>query len=394
MGTPARRSTWARHAPWAVPLVTAALVVGGAQLLTTATAATHPTLPPRTPAQLLAAAQRSTVEHLSGTVTESAALGLPSLPGADSSASLSWQSLITGTHTARVWISGADKQRIALIGTLTEADVVHNGRDLWTYTSQNNEVSHVVLPADKKAPGAKHDRGHADSDKAGTDKAGTDKAGTDKYTPMGAANAILKGVDPTTKVSVDSTRVVAGHNAYTLVLTPRDSRTTVRKVTIALDSTHFVPVQVQVFGAGSSPAFQIGFVRNLSFGQPADSTFNFHAPAGATITKDPLIGTERRHYARGAKPGPAVTPATQAPAKDSAPKVLGSGWTSIAYFAHGLPSGAGGGLLDRATKPVGANGDRVLTTALLSVLFTKDGRVFVGAVSSSMLEHAAATTPR
>jgi hypothetical protein len=74
--------------------------------------------------------------------------------------------------------------------------------------------------------------------------------------------------------------------------------------------------------------------------------------------------------------------------------VLGSGWTSIAYFAHGLPSAAGGGLLDRATKPVGADGDRILTTALINVLFTKDGRVFVGAVQPSLLEHAAATTPR
>lgn len=390
MQPPPQRSRWARRAPWAVPVVVAAVVVGGAQLLSTASAATHPSLPSRTAVQLLAAAQTSTVHNLSGTVTETAALGLPSLPGADSGASLSWQSLITGAHTARVWISGADKQRIALIGTLTEADVVHNGRDLWTYTSQNNEVSHVRLSADrtaeKPATGSAEPHGNA-----------PDRAGTQHYTPMGAAQAILRAVDPSTKVSVDATQVVAGHDAYTLVLTPRDPQTTVRKVTIALDSTHFVPVQVQVFGAGSSPAFQIGFTRNLSFARPAGSTFDFRAPAGAVVTKNPLLG--RDHFVGRPAPGrlghpTTATPAPAAPAQASAPKLLGSGWTSIAYFAHGLPGGAGGGLLSHATSPVGSNGDRLLTTALLNAVITKDGRVFVGAVTPSLLEHAAATTPR
>jgi outer membrane lipoprotein-sorting protein len=325
---------------------------------------------------LLAAVQTSTVQHLSGTVTESAALGLPSLPGADNSASLSWQALVTGSHTARVWVAGPGKQRIALLGTLTESDVVHNGNDVWTYSSNRNEVSHVVL---QQHSGRSGESGEPAASAA------------DKYTPMGVANEILKTIDPSTKVSVGTTQVVAGHNVYTLNLVPRDTRSTIREVSIAIDSTHFVPLRVQVFGAGARPAFQIGFARDLSFASPDNSLFDFHAPAGATVSKNPLI---EHHGDHGDAPVRNAGPATSSDTatKAQAPTVLGSGWTSIAYFQHGLPTGVGGGLLSQATSPVGSNGDRVLTTALLNVLFTHDGRAFVGAVSTDMLEHAAATT--
>jgi outer membrane lipoprotein-sorting protein len=372
-----RRSKWARRAPWAVPLLTVGVVLGAWQLGGTASAATHPNLPNRSAAQLLAAVQTSTVQQLSGTVTESAALGLPSLPGADNSASLSWQALVTGSHTARVWVGGPDKQRVALLGTLSESDVVHNGNDVWTYSSDRNEVSHVVL--------------HQHSGRSGESSEPAAPA-TDKYTPMGVANDILKTIDPSTKVSVGTTQVVAGHDVYTLNLAPRDTGSTVRKVSIAIDSTHFVPLRVQVFGAGARPAFQVGFARDLSFASPDSSLFNFHAPAGATVSKTPFTQRHGDHEAAPAGKTGATAASGDASAKVRAPTVLGSGWTSIAYFEHGLPAGVGGGLLNQATSPVGSSGDRLLTTALLNVLFTSDGRAFVGAVSPAMLEHAATTT--
>jgi outer membrane lipoprotein-sorting protein len=368
-----QRRRWARRWPWVVPAVTAGVVLAGAQLMSPATATAHPNLPPRTPAQLLAAAQTSTVRALSGTVTETAALGLPQLPGADGAASLSWQALLVGSHTARVWIDGPAKQRIALLGTLSESDVVHNGRDVWTYDSQRNQVTHTVLPAR---------RGERPDEAA---------PGTTGRTPMDVANRILKAIDPSTAVSVDTTQVVAGHDAYTLVLAPRSADSTVRKVTIALDSRRFVPLQVQVYGAGSGPAFQIGFVRDLSFGTPPASEFEFHAPPGATTVTNPLTGPGRHRHApekagTATPPPPANTP--------TKPRIIGSGWTAIAYFAHGLPAVAQSGLLGQAFQPVGSTGDRLLSTALLNVLMTPDGRVFAGAVTPSLLEQAAATTPR
>lgn len=359
---------WSRRWPWVVPAVTAGVVIAGAQLMSPAVATAHPELPPLSAAQLLAAAQSSTVRALSGTVVESASLGLPALPGAGDTASLSWQSLLVGSHTARVWVDGPGKQRVAMLGTLSEADIVHNGRNVWTYDSSRNEVTHTVLPG---RPGE-----HGDHN----------VPGAAEHTPMAVANRILKAIDPSTLVTADRTQVVAGHDAYTLLLSPRDARSTVREVTIALDSRRFVPLQVQVFGAASKPAFQIGFTRDLSFATPDASVFDFHAPAGATTATNPMLeGGPRMHRAA---PDKASAPAA------SRPRILGSGWTAIAYFARGLPAGTAGGILGQAGSPVGTSGDRLLQTALINVLITQDGRAFAGAVTPGLLEQTAATTPR
>lgn len=352
-----------RRAAWAVPALTVAVVAGAVSLSSHASASAHPRLPARTAAQLLAAVQTSDATALSGTIVETARLGLPALPGADS-ASLSWQSLATGSHTAQVWIAGPDKQRVAVKGSLTESDVIHNQRDLWTYTSATNEVSHTVL----------------------TDSGGRSSARNTpdvrSYTPAQAAQQALKAIDPTTRVSVDRTRMVAGHKAYTLVLVPRDTRSTVTKVTIALDSVHFVPVQVQVFGSAAAPAFETGFTTNLSFATPKASVFDFHAPAGAKVVQNPLT----RHPDGGSdSAGPSSLPDKQGL------RGLGTGWTSIAELTHGLPAAATGSMLDKLTKPVGSTGNRLLSTSLVNVLVMADGRVFLGAVTPALLEQTAAT---
>lgn len=347
---------------WAAPVAVVAAVAGGAALVSATSASGHPSLPALSPAQLLAKVQTAKAPALSGVVRESAALGLPDLPGSDQSASLSWTSLITGTHTAKVWLDGAAKQRVALLGTLSEADIVHNGRDVWTYTSSSNSVSHTVLPAGKDATEHEHTG----------------------YSPIAASKALLKAITPSTSVTVDKTQVVAGRDAYTLVVSPRDHRSTVRKVTIAIDSSRFVPLRLQVFGAGSSPAFQIGFTQ-LSFATPRASIFDFRAPAGATVVKNPLQDRHQREHVAG--------PGGAAPTKSAAPKLIGSGWTTVVEFPNGLPGGATGGLLGRLTSS-GPSGERLLTTALLNGVVLPDGRVFLGAVTPSVLEHIAATTPR
>jgi outer membrane lipoprotein-sorting protein len=350
---------------WAAPVAVSAAVVGGTVLASASSSGGHPRLPELSAAQLLAKVQTVKAPVLSGLVRESAALGLPDLPGGDESASLSWTSLISGTHTARLWLDGADKQRVALLGTLSEADIIHNGRDLWTYTSSSNEVTHTVAPAEKTV---------------------RDEPVDGRYSPISAAKEILKAVNPTTAVSVGQTRVVAGRDAYTLVIKPRDARSTVRAVQIAIDSARFLPLQLQVFGAGSSPAFQIGFTR-ISFATPKAATFNFRTPAGATVGKNPLLGGDLGEHAAGPAPTPDTT-------KAAPPKLVGSGWTTVVEFPRGLPDGAAGGLLDRLTQSTGTSGERLLTTTLINGVLEPDGRAFIGAVTPSLLEHIAATTPR
>ncbi len=361
-----------RAVVWAVPVVVAAAVGVGAAVVAPSSGAV-PSLPKRTAVQLLADVQRHAAgTALTGEVREVANLGFPSLPGAADSASLSWQDFITGSHSARVWVDGDGKQRVALLGELSEADVTHNGRDVWTYTSSTNTATHTVLPAADSA----HDQLPAGS------------------TPTSVALRLLKAASPSTRVSVDNAQRVAGRASYTLVLRPRDPRSTVREVRIAVDAATFVPLRLQLLGAGSKPAFQIGF-SSVSFSKPAASTFRFSVPKGATVSTDPL-GTRsdgRRHgrHSRADKTSPRTLPKDiRAGAAPRRPTVIGSGWTSVLEFPTGI--GSAGGMVDRLTTRVGSSGTRLLHTSLVNAVFLPDGRVFAGAVSPALLEHIARTT--
>ena len=370
-----------RRLVWIVPVIVIGVIALVASM-TGASSASTPKLKPMSAKQLITAVQRSTVTAFSGTVEETTDLGLPSLPGDTQRASLSWQSFLTGTHSVRVWADGPDKQRLALIGQLSEAEVVHDGRNVWTYTSHTNTASHTVLPA------------HTGRTHPAVPDA------TDP-TPAAVADRLLKAITPSTVVSVDTAQTVAGRPAYVISLAPRDANSTVRKATIAIDATRFVPLRVQVFGSGSSPAISIGFT-HISFHRPSASTFAFHLPKGATLQPNPMTAPEHRRYAdyhrvRGAHHravglvgGEAARPGVIGGAA-AHPTVIGSGWTTV-LEVHDLAA-LGGGLLDNATTSL-PNGARLLHTALVNAVLLPDGRAFVGAVEPSAIEHIATTTPR
>ena len=361
-----------RRVAWTVPLATAA-VIGGAVGLPLTAEAGPPSLDSTTPEALLAAVQSADVTALSGEVSETARLGLPALPGQNDSAALSWQTLVTGTHTAKVAVDGPDRQRLALLGSLAESDVVHNGQDVWTYASSSQQVTHAVLPADQPD---------------GTQT--PDPSDPMAMTPLGAAQQLLAAITPTTGVSMAANTRVAGQDAYALVLTPNQTGSTIGRVVIAVDAQKYVPLQVQVFGPGAGdPVFETGFTA-ISYDRPSAATFDFAVPAGATVTT--------RQLGQDAGQGPA---AGSQGATSAAPKVIGTGWTSVVEASPGtdalaaLSSGASGDrsttqLLDRLLT-VQPNGDRLLSTALVNVLLTADGRVFAGAVAPSILQQAAAT---
>jgi outer membrane lipoprotein-sorting protein len=355
-----------RRLRWAVPAVIATGVAAAA--ITTnngAGASEQPNLPTMSVARLLTAVQHAHPADLSGTIVETANLGLPNLPEGDlggAGGGLSVQSLLTGSHTMRVWYAGPNQQRVAVLAPMSERDVIHNGKDVWTYTSTTNAVTHATV---------------------GTARA---QSSTDvtQATPQRAAQQALRAINPTTRVTIDRTARVAGRPAYQLVLAPRDTRSLVGSVRIAVDSATWTPLRVQVFAAGSAtPAFQVGFT-NVSFSAPNPSVFHFVPPAGAKVTPQRLsaldgtpAATTMRHEA--------VAP------RSSRSRVLGRGWTTVVELAAGgRVTGSTAGLLDHMSTPV-AGGGRLITTSLVSVLITKDDHIFAGAVHGSDLEHVAAT---
>src|SRR6516225_3815420 len=118
-----------RRARWAVP-AGALVVTGGVlagSLISVAQAA--PGLPARTPAQLLVQVADSAAPPLTGTVVETASFGLPRLPGTQNPTSLA--SLLTGSHTVRVWYASAQHFRLAVPEPLSESDLFRDGSTAW-----------------------------------------------------------------------------------------------------------------------------------------------------------------------------------------------------------------------------------------------------------------------
>ncbi|MGZ4631983.1 MAG: LolA family protein, partial [Actinomycetes bacterium] len=237
-----------RRFAWAVPVLAVVAVAGAITVPMVASAS--PSLPTKSAAQLLADVAASSGTPLSGTVVETARLGLPALPETGGT-SISPTALLAGSHTARVWFDGNDRARIALVGPLAETDLVRNGRDVWLWTSGKNTAQHIVLPDHKGAAQT------------------TTPSPAESLTPQAAAAKALAAVDPTTKVTVDGTASVAGRSAYELVLSPRDTRSLVGDVRIAVDSKTSVPLRVQVDAAGATgrPAFETAFT-SVKFAAP------------------------------------------------------------------------------------------------------------------------------
>jgi outer membrane lipoprotein-sorting protein len=274
-----------RRARWAVPagaVAAVGLVIAGSAL---AGAPTTPQLPARTTAQLLAAAQ-ALPSALQGTVQETANLGLPALPGSSNTDPLSGLSLLSGTHTFRIWYDGPTRVRIAIPVPMGEADLRRDGRDVWTWVSRTNQATHYVLPA-------------------GSD--GIPAQEMPAPTPQQVARQILAAVGATTTVGLQSNVTVAGQAAYQLSLAPKDSRSLIGQVRIAIDAEYSLPLQVQIFARGaSSPAFQVAYT-SLSFTRPDSSNFPYTPPPGAKVKTIPVPGPEGFGPSGPALAGPGVT---------------------------------------------------------------------------------------
>ena len=218
-----QRANLPRWARWAVP--TGILVVAGGLLAGSEIPAAQasPLLPGRTPAQLLAAlAAKTSAPPLTGTVVETASLGLPALPSTGDPALLS--SLLTGSHTIRVWYRDPAHYRIAVPQSMNESDVIRNGSSAWLWDSTDNTVTHVALPSNAAVPSLP----------------------STPLTPQQAAEQALARVGPTTAVSVDRNVTVAREAAYQLVLAPKSSSSLVG----AGAHSHRRAAQRAVAGAG------------------------------------------------------------------------------------------------------------------------------------------------
>jgi outer membrane lipoprotein-sorting protein len=373
---------------WAVPAVTAVALVGGGSAITGIHAIADAGLPSRSAAQLLVDVQQARLDALSGTVVQKADLGLPDLPisgGSSSAGSSDLTSLVSGTHTMRVWFSGPDKARMALLGTLGESDVIRNGKDVWVWASRDKTAKHYVLPA--------HDA--ASKSKA---PAGMPGSGDLPTSPQAAAEKALAAITPSTQVTTSGTATVAGRSAYELVLEPKDATSLVAQVRVAIDGTERVPLRVQVFAKSvADPVFEVAFSA-VDFDRPDAAQFTFNPPPGTKVTDE-----EMDAHSKTKTVAPEVSSADK-------PKVVGEGWGSVlvarmpAPVAEAGTSGSTGAAADKDVaqlmkfvsllpKVSGTWGSgHLMAGSAFSVLLTDDGRLVVGAVTPEGLYAALASS--
>jgi outer membrane lipoprotein-sorting protein len=376
---------------WLVPTAAAVVVIGGGAAAGTIVASADPALPARSAAQLLVDVQNAKVAGLSGTVVETADLGLPSLAGiTGGQGDADLTKLIAGSNTARVWYAGDQKVRLAMLGTLGETDVVRNGSDVWMWHSRDNTATHTTIPADAAT------------------RAPEKLADVVPSTPQEAAAAALAAIDPTTAVSTTGSAKVAGRDAYELVLAPKDTASLIGQVRLAIDAKQHIPLRVDVYAKGANnPAVRVAF-QDISFAVPDAQQFTFNPPPGAKVTQEKPGAVEQKPgdvTKRPGVPGRPGLPAepktgTKTPAAADEPRVVGTGWTSVVVVK--LPAENGTASPDSAEAPQFAGllkslpvvkgtwgSGHLLKSSLFSVLLTDDGRVLAGAVAPEKLYEVA-----
>ncbi len=382
-----RKGTFMR---WGVPIAAAAVIaaaIGAGPVV--AAVSGDPVLPERSAQQLLADAAAATgksqgLPPMSGTVQQTASLGLPALPQAEGSSPVN---LLSGSHEVKVWYGAHDKVRVAMPTQLAETNVIVNGDQVWYWDSANNTATRVKLPQGAEPPATPR---------------------PEELTPPAMAEKVLAQAGEHTAISVSNTAEVAGRPAYQLVLKPKAAGSLVQEVRLALDGENYVPLQVQVFAKGSAePAFQVGFTQ-VTFSPPAAENFTFTPPAGAKVEERDLSADKQE-----------MTDEQRAEAHKAAGdlKVVGESWTSVAVLPGSLsdlaaapsgqestserksPFGDGDGadqaaLLDSVLKsatPVSGTwgSGKLITTKLVTALVTDDGRTLIGAVTPEEITKAA-----
>lgn len=386
-----RRSKTVRYV---VPVAVAGVAAATIGLVPALAAGGSPDLPKISAQQLIEKIAASDTQQLSGSVKITTDLGLPSLAGLGGAAggalapkggdakgssadpSTKALELSSGTHTLRVAADGPDKQRVSILENAAEYSLIHNGDQVWGYDSATNQAFHAT----RQAPKADAPKGRAPRLPQGTEL---------PTTPKEFAEQALKASAGTTSVSVGDTAQIAGRDAYTLVIKPKQAGSTVGSVRVAVDAKTGTPLKFTLApSSGGKAVIDVGFTK-VDFAEPAASTFDFKAPKGAKVTESGPDKDQPKQAVPGVPSGGGV-------------KVIGKGWTSVAELK--LPAGGGAPAAGSKDLPKDAQGfldslgdkvsgkfgsGTVFHTRVINALMTDDGKVYVGAVTKDALVKAA-----
>ncbi|WP_353826312.1 LolA family protein [Agromyces sp. SYSU T0242] len=371
-------------------------------------------LPDKTAEELIAFAEASEVDALSGSIEQRSELGLPDLGGLTGAAPGSGGAgdgaegapatvddliaLATGSFDAAVYLD-EEHARLQVLDALAERNVYAGPGETWFVDSETRTATRLTLAddADVDALEAEVER-MADEARAEAEARLPD--GEQLPTAQQVLERALDRLDETTEVSVGSDGRVAGRDAYELVLRPATDETLVGEIRIAIDGENGAALAASVTARGASgPAFSTRFT-DISFEAPDPSVFAFEPGSAFTVVEEELplpTVAELEAWAAEGHDGDAEHE-TDAPR----PIVHGEGWATVVEVdlaalaeARARDAGEGGEDVAPATEPpfgddeadlrldgltTPVDGGRAVATSLLSVLFTDDGRVLAGSV--------------
>lgn len=357
---------------WIAPAAAAGLVIASPSLWASLASA-EPPLPPRSADEIIAGVLAVRPMAFSGEVSQTMQLGLPQFPfeaNVDFANPNSMWSLASGSNTWRLWHDGDQSYRVAIIRGQSESDLISNGHVMWAWSSDSQQAVRTELPAGETTP--------------------PEDQPLPVPVPTDTAKEILREVEQYSTVATDANVRVAGRAAYELVITPTDDTTRVAQLRVAVDAETSLPLRLQVFSTGSAePAIEIAFTK-INYGAQNASTFEFTPPPGAEV-----IEASHPEVIEGEQQTPELPPAEVGPEAQGEPPVrsIGEGWSQIAIAEPGTQMG------EVTANPVFAQlphvqgewgSGVVLDGALVSIVFSDDGRVAMGAVPAEALYEALA----
>jgi outer membrane lipoprotein-sorting protein len=360
-------------------------------------------LPDLSASEVMVLMQKSEVLEFSGTIVKVSDMGIPSLEFSsmvsedmadkmaekmpaefadfvpaviESSALTQAMELVSGTHNVRVYVSGQDKMRAQILDPMSQRDLIVNGNEFWAYdaktaTATTGSINMEIDPA-KQAAAEKEVLNYAES------------IALDLSSPEAIANYLVGMIDKTSTVEVGKDHSVAGRSAYQLIISPDSDASLIERAEISVDSETGLPLKVEVFSTQqTTAAFSVGF-ESISFDPIDASLFVFTPPAGTVVTT--LNSSDLEGYAE--KDGSNLEAELDAALTDTAkPQVIGEDWQSVVYLPA-LPADIPAELMatelfaDMLTE---VPGGKVFSSALVNVLLTDSGEVYMGAVTIEYL---------
>lgn len=422
-----------KKARW-VPAVAAPVLVAGLALFPSVANA-EVDLPDKTAGELMVFMNTESVPF-SGTVVKVANLGLPEfmqMPEVDDATlermreqmpdgmeELMIQSTMTsdlaqllefaaGTHKLRLYYGGEDQLRVQVLDMMSQRDLIVNGTDVWFYDDDQRTAWHAELDETQIAEAEAYAQQQFGELSA--------QLPFDASSPAAVAEALLAEVETDAEVTVGTDRMVAGREAYELIITPDANESTIASVRLAIDGENGFPLAATVLAKGEvDPVFEIGFT-DISFSAPDASLFEFTPGADVTVEKveiptqaeleaefeqlkqSPEFDEYREDYEAAREKLEQyengeleLTEAEKAEMQarlqarvDEVSAVYENGWATVVE----IRMDADVAMLDLdyfdslvTQLPEG----RAITTSLVNVLITDDGRVLMGAVEVSTLQ--------